>query len=361
MLGVLLASAGFGQSDAGLARAGGVAAGSATAQAPVTMRVGVYLLEVGRLDTTTGNYTMDFYLTFQCDQPCDAPSFEFMNGRATNLDKTDDEPTRKVYRVQATLNENIDLRDYPFNRHTLTVIIEGKADTTDTLVFRADPAASGIDESVRVLGWILSPRWEAAVDTHFYPAFNETYSRYTFDIDIRRSLLTGILKGLLPALVIMTLAFIGFVFTDSSRLGSRLGIHTSAFTGSFLYHLSLTSSIPPVGYLTYADSFMIVNHITLTCALISTVLAMVLTDKGREERAQRFDRRLALATIAFWVGMQLSIGVFTYHTHADANVAGRAAGSIVHASAARAVGREAKVRRPGLLLIAALPRRRAMW
>jgi hypothetical protein len=42
---------------------------TAFAESPQIIDTGVYVLNVGRLDTTIGAYTVDFYLHFKCDQP----------------------------------------------------------------------------------------------------------------------------------------------------------------------------------------------------------------------------------------------------------------------------------------------------
>ena len=38
---------------------------------PVRVSVAVYLLSLGRLDTASGTFTADFYLSFRCERPCD--------------------------------------------------------------------------------------------------------------------------------------------------------------------------------------------------------------------------------------------------------------------------------------------------
>jgi hypothetical protein len=51
---------------------------------PHIVKVGVYVLNVGKLDTSTGAFTVDFYLSFSSDNESSPGAFEFANGRATS-------------------------------------------------------------------------------------------------------------------------------------------------------------------------------------------------------------------------------------------------------------------------------------
>ncbi len=288
---------------------------SAKAQSPINavpkVNVGVYLLNVGKLDTTTGAYTLDFFLSLRCDGPCpQGMSYEFMNGRSSSTDKIEDEPNLKTYRIQATLNENLNLRAYPFDSHQLTVVIEDRNLPADKLVYEPDVETSGIDENVIVSGWQLDPKWGAKVVEHIYPeSFGGAYSRYVFYITIQRAALSSVLKALLPAFFIMLVGFLGLILGPDKVL-QRLTINTGALTAAVLFHLNLTSSIPPVGYLTYADKFMVINYVANVLALGSTVWLMFLTERKKDATAKRVYNSALILTPALWLILQILNGVF---------------------------------------------------
>ncbi len=75
------------------------------------VRTGIYMLNVGRLDTVSASYTADFYLTFKCDTDCKPGGFEFMNGATSNIDKQVDEKGDKLYRIRASYNTKVDFRN----------------------------------------------------------------------------------------------------------------------------------------------------------------------------------------------------------------------------------------------------------
>jgi hypothetical protein len=54
-----------------------------------------------------------------------------------------------------------------------------------------------------------------------------------------------------------------------------------------MFHVNLTSSIPPVGYLTFADKFMIITYIVLMAILATGVMLMRHTDVKDQASAEK--------------------------------------------------------------------------
>ena len=246
--------------------------GSESDGAPLEVKAGVYVLSIGQLSTATGTYVVDMYLTLECDRPCTPNDFEFMNGRATSTNLIEDEPAYKYYRIQASLQTNPDLRNYPFDEHNLMVQFEDQSLSSTHLVYVPDPTLNGVDPSVIIAGWQLKS-WDARVVEHIYPTFDATYSRFQFDVIIARGTLSSILKAVLPALVIVLSGFLALLLGPDKAL-QRLGINTSALIGGIMFHINLTSQLPPLGYLTLADKFMIMNYVGLIGALGATVILL---------------------------------------------------------------------------------------
>lgn len=55
---------------------------------------------------------------------------------------------------------------------------------------------SGVDPAVTVGAWELEG-WEVSVADHFYEPSNDWWSRYEFDVVIKRGLISGVPKALL--------------------------------------------------------------------------------------------------------------------------------------------------------------------
>jgi hypothetical protein len=278
----------------------------APARAPAKVRVGVLLLTVGDVNIATEAYEMDLYLIFNCDRPCNPNNFEIMNGRPISQELQDNFPTHKVFRIRAALRKTLDLRSYPFDRHPVSIAIEDKLLANDKLVYIPDPQNTGIDSGVYIPGWALTGHWHAGVEDHHYPVpvLNQAYSRYTFSVSIARPPMAAFLKVILPGLFLVGVGFLALLL-GPERVTQRLTVSTSALVGAMLFHLNLAASIPPIGYLTFADRFMIVNYVALTLSVASTVILLYLVDKKRTDEANRLHPLFVTTLPALWILLQL--------------------------------------------------------
>jgi hypothetical protein len=236
---------------------------------PVKVYVGVYVLNLGKFELATGAYTVDFYLSLRSQEPVEMGDFEFMNGRAATVDKLIDTPTEKFYRIQANLSQNLDLRRYPFDEHLLTIEIEDKRRTVDELVYVVDEQSCGVDPGVIVVGWRLAG-WEAKVLAHEYEIYGETYSRFVFGLRIQRVVLNAVIKSFLPIACMVLVGFLSLLLAPD-KVTTRLSLNISTLLGAVMFHVNLTASIPPVGYLTLADRIMIATYVVLVLILFSGV------------------------------------------------------------------------------------------
>ncbi|MFA5019945.1 MAG: hypothetical protein WC533_02500 [Candidatus Pacearchaeota archaeon] len=243
--------------------------------------IGLYLLNLGKFDIATGAFTADFYLSFNCENTCPQLEFEFMNGRASSLEKIIDTPNEKFYRVQANLVSPIDLKKFPFDKQKLEIILEDKKKTTEELVYIPDEESSGIDESIIFIGWEMD-NWTAYNKNHKYDIYGETYSQYVFEIPISRITVNAFFKTFLPITFIILVMLSSFVL-DPDKITTRLAMVGSALVASVMFHVSLANQIPPVGYLTFIDKFMVLSYFVILMSFIFNVLLLELHEQKKDE------------------------------------------------------------------------------
>ena len=240
---------------------------------PNTVLVGVYVLNVGELDLRTGTYTMDFYLSMRCPTvACNFGSFEFLNGRASSITVEENSTTEKFWRIQATLYENLDLHGYPFDSHSLYISIEDQSLTTWNLIYRPDPKYSRSFYRTR---WLVGDGWNQTVVDDHYQVYNETYSRYTFSLTLDREP-TSAVAIFIPVLLLTFIALMAtLMYGDvSSVFENRILLSASLLIAAVLFGFSLDSGLPPLGYLTFADWFMIATYLVMSAGLVSGILAL---------------------------------------------------------------------------------------
>lgn len=280
----------------------------------VSAAIGIYVLNVGNLDLTTGSYWMDFYLTVKCDKPCH-PKPDIMNAAGTPEieDQTGDTrgDTFYSFRIRADMITELDLADFPFDQHQLIVLVEDKVAGVEDLVFWSEPTLSGIDENAHVAGWTLKPGWDAYMIDKVYPIYPESYySRYHFAITIMHPLFSSFMNSLFAAAVIVLVGLLSFIMRPEAA-GERLALTSSTLVASILYHISLNSAIPPVGYLTYADKFMIANYVVVSIS-VGISAALMLLKEGREKVAQSLHRWTRWTVPALWVVLIASVTVWHF-------------------------------------------------
>ncbi len=262
-------------------------AGADQAEAgPEIVKVGIYLIRAGSLDISTGAIDVDFYIDFTCETACDKKQdkFEIVNGTLKSAVLLEDEDSARnpTYRASATVFQDVDLKQYPFDRHQVKIVIESSNYDKSVVSYEVNTTTTAIDPNVFILGWELDRTPSAKIVEQYYAAWDLYYTRYEFTTELSKPPLAGWLKGLLPA-VFIVLGSLFALFIPAKNIGNRVAIITSALVASVLYHLNFTSRVPPIGYLTYGDIFMIINYIIILISLILTI--WIIRSDSPEEQA----------------------------------------------------------------------------
>lgn len=262
--------------------------GLASQNQPQNVYVGLYLINLGRFDIATGSFTADFYLALECETACPKMDFEFMNGRATSFEKTVDKPDLKSYRIQVSLVSPIDLKKFPFDQQRLQIIIEDKNRNREELIYVPKLNESGIDPSIIFIGWDMG-NWSAYEREHYYETYGESYSQYVFEVPISRITINAIFKTFLPITFIVLIMLSSFVL-DPDKITTRLTMVGSALVASVMFHVSIANQIPPVGYLTFIDKFMVLTYFITLLSFVFNVFLMELYEEKKEKVVQKLHR-----------------------------------------------------------------------
>lgn len=79
---------------------------------------------------------------------------------------------------------------------------------------------------------------------------------------------------------LITLSGFLALLMGADKATSRLTLTTSALVGSVLFLINMTSSMPPIGYLTFGDRLMMLNYIGLVLVLMVNVKVLALSEAG---------------------------------------------------------------------------------
>lgn len=252
------------------------------------VHVGLYILNLGKFDVATGSFTADFYLSMKCTSECGTSDFEFSNGRATSVDTIIDNPSEKFYRIQGNFNSPVDLQKFPFDHQQLQIILEDRTRVREQLQYTPLLEESGIDQLITFAGWNIDG-WYATVRDHVYPVYDETYSQYVFTLDISRIALTSFLKTFLPVIFIVFVVLFTFII-DPDKIAQRITMVSSSLVAAVMFHVSINNQIPPVGYLTFADQFMILTYFIILASFIIDILLLELQELKKLHLVEKVHR-----------------------------------------------------------------------
>jgi len=281
-------------------------AGQFSAANPVKVSVGVWLVNVERVDLAASSYRLDFYLWFRFNpseiNASTVKEFEIVNGAPTRTPEiVKEEEGRIEYRIRGEFVKTFDFTRYPFETHTLTIELEHKRLNASNLIYEPDPETA-VDEAVNVAGWEIGGFETASVE-HFYG--DEVYSRFIFSLHLKRPGLSSFVKSVLPILIITTISLLTF-FISPQNFGQRIGLAVSTLMSASAFHLSLLSGLPPVGYLTLADRIMISVYAIFLYNLSVSIYIMKLVDAKKSEEAQKFNSK-ALKVLAALIAIIIII------------------------------------------------------
>ncbi|GAP98319.1 hypothetical protein [Leptolyngbya sp. NIES-2104] len=305
----------------------------ALAAQPKTCRMGTYITALRDLEPATKAFGADFWLWSVCPSKDLDPikNIEFVN--AVKIEKMYNSVTErkdktgnfqaqdKVYwtqeKIKATLAHPWDVRNYPFDRHTLKIQLEESTFDTSAFVYAPDLKNSRYRNKMRVEGWRITdfqitPKTSLYESTFGDPELTTGRSEYTgmdIEIKIQRYKVITFLKVTAGVYAAALITLLSFYFTDSGFLSSRIGLLSTAMFATLVNIRGMENILGRTEQLTLVDKIHITTLMYIFCAVAASIYSHWLVERKRAEQALKFDRRLCfpLFTISFAIANGLLI------------------------------------------------------
>ncbi len=278
---------------------------------PQKIRLGIYLMSISKFNFSDGTFVADFYLALKSDQ--DLPEglkIDAMNGQIISREIADNTPKYKIFRYKVACNENISYRSFPFDSHTLSLQLEDNVLDQTIIIFEPDDKLLGVDEKVGIIGWDLSKKTSHKVNTHFYPNFQQKYSRYTFNVTLNKPVTASFIKGVLPCFVIVCGVFMLY-FMNPKEPKDRINAMASLLIANVILHINSTAGLPPLSYLTIQDKLMITNYLAVLASIAVTVILIKNMPKN-PEKLPKINRNAQLIVYPTYVLIQVTNILWVY-------------------------------------------------
>ena len=280
--------------------------------------VGAYLNDIHQIDLVTHSYPGDIYIWFRWTDPVLEPmeTFEFMNFfdpeahiQSILYDEPQKMPDGSLYNIlrhQGAFASAMPLTRYPFDTQEVKFIIEDAEHGSEEVNYIADPDGFRVNPNISLPGYrIGEPEmriFAKPYDTIFGDLTNpETgaYSRVEMVLPISRPWQTGIIKLILPVVIVLLCAGLALAI-QPDHSDARIGLVITALLTLVALQITTGSSLPEVGYLMVIDQIYILCYLAILLVLFRVVRGTWRTEANDDIADSRRDLRLlAIMSIVF--------------------------------------------------------------
>ncbi len=302
---------------------------SATAAAPATaakapprqVELGLYILDIADIDEPAGRFTIQVLLSTAWTDPTRA--FEGTGPKIFREDAAVEEanagwrsmsefnrvaapaelnhsllkifPNGRVEferQMNVTLSAQLDLRRLPFDTQKLQIEVESFQHLADAMEYVLPK------DNLRMTKRISLQQWEplsltAEVAPVFRDVYQETYSRATATITVKRHFHFYLWQMIVPLVIVLAMAFAVF-FLPPEDLSDRMSVIIASLLTVVALSYSLHSGLPKIPYLTIIDWLFVLAYVFLGLAMAGMVFISSLHQRDAA-KAIRLDRWLRWA------------------------------------------------------------------
>jgi branched-chain amino acid transport system substrate-binding protein len=298
--------------------------------------VGIDINELRNFDTAAETFLADFFLWFRA--PTDDPALTdvfFPNDTKPRWrlgdpldERTDpDGTTYRIYRVQRTFVQPLDFNDYPWDEHTLAIVVQNVALQGGDVVYVPSSAiiAQSQDDRLRSGSDLGEPfnraeNWEATrvffvsamtsgrsvrdAEDNDADAFVQ-FSKFVTEITMQRDVPGFLVKNLMPLALLAMVTYLS-LFLGPDQAGTRIGFAVTAILTASVLLESVTGPLG-VGYIV-AIEWAFYVYIALSAALVFGNIAVERLYK--EKRFRTVARLDAAMRTAYPIVCLATIGVY---------------------------------------------------
>lgn len=167
-------------------------------------------------------------------------------------------------RVSATVQCNMDLRKYPLDSQTCSMIMESYGYSTETLMFKWNAMPLTIQSTVRLAQFHLGQKRTFQCDKQYYGV---NYTCIMLEFDLSRSFGYYLTQVYVPSILIVVLSWVSF-WLDIDAVPARISLGLLTVLTMTTQSAGARASLPKVSYVKGIDVWMAVCLLFVFAALI---------------------------------------------------------------------------------------------
>jgi hypothetical protein len=288
--------------------------------APISVNVGIFILNLVSLDEVTQTFTCTGYLTESWKDPRLAfspgpgegatrfyrkgsiwfPLLQFDNSASPRrlssylLSGTPDGSISYTEKFAVTLSSNMQLRSFPFDSQDLEIVVHPFTNQPEAILLVVDSVTTGISNA----SYTPLPLWHTGsvssqtIATQTIEAGRKVQSHLIFEIHVIRNSEYYIYRIFLPLALMVAVSW-GVLWVPPNDLNSQLLISVTTVLTLVVFSMALSNILPPVAYLTFYDIFFLLSFLFVLLTIGEPLIVHAIhnaSGKGPALAARRVSR-----------------------------------------------------------------------
>lgn len=279
----------------------GISSGGNLPKQPVSVTIGIYVVDLYDLDIKKGTYNADFWIWFKWKGDVDPRPFEIVNGYITSKNVESSTVVNGVnyvtYRCRAILHGRFNLSDYPWDSQKLFLMIEDDNSDTQKLIYVIDKEHSKIQQDLKVADRMTGDFKLGVIEYTYDTGFGNptrghqdkaSYSRFIFEIPVRHTGSRVFVKTFLSLFISVAIAFLTFLIRPGD-LPPRFSTGLSGLFGAVTSQVILYQALEECPLLTAADKIHYVALFFIFLSILESCISLKFYNAGKELIWKRMD------------------------------------------------------------------------
>jgi len=281
---------------------------------PDTIRTGVYLKSLYDFNSSAFSYDVDLWMWFiyKKDSLVPLKTVEIANAKKYEYTNVSIEKRDSLFwasqNCKATINQNWNLENYPFDHQKLEIILEESDFDSRKVLLLADNPKFEYNDKIDIKGWKIDSTKIWSGLSKYKTDFGDLtikngmseYSKVYYSIFLSRDswalffkLFTGCYVAFLVAFLVF---FIKPIYVDP-RFGLSIGGLFAAVGNKYVVDSNIPSSIS----FTLVDKIHDITFIYILSTIIFSIISLKLYDKSKYSKVFRFDLISSIFIFATYV------------------------------------------------------------
>ena len=191
---------------------------------------------------------------------------------AVQLTAQPDGTVNYLEQVNATVSSDFDFRKFPFESQTATIIWEPLSVDAKGVVLQQNATATGYNKD----SYVSLSEWQIlGINTQLTSKKAEKedkiYSRYIFEIKLKRNYQYYIFKVFIPLLLITLISWTTFWMNPSAVFATQMTVGLTSTLTAITFNFTVANALPRVPYMTLMDAYIFISYLFFFSSIIANV------------------------------------------------------------------------------------------